>query len=60
VLLKLSSTFKLRNFDIGMKMIAIAPTHLIYIHRLGELYTFWCGAIVLSIPKVMRRPECRI
>ena len=32
-------------------MIAIAPTHLIYIHRLGELYTFWCGAIVLSVPK---------
>ena len=32
-------------------MITIAPTHLIYIHRLGELYTFWCGAIVLSVPK---------
>ena len=41
-------------------MIAIAPTHLIYIHRLGELYTFWCGAIVLSVPKAMREPENEI
>lgn len=24
------------------------------------LYTVWCGAIVLSIPKVVRRPECRV
>ena len=42
-------------------MIAIAPTHLIYIHRLGELYTFWCGAIVLSVPKGnARSPRNRI
>ena len=27
VLLKLSSKVKLRNFDIGMKMIAVAPHH---------------------------------
>lgn len=37
------------------------PTHLIYIHRLGELYTFWCGAIVLSVPKGnARSPRNRI
>ena len=41
-------------------MITIAPTHLIYIHRLGELYTFWCGAIVLSTAKAMREPDNRI
>ena len=41
-------------------MIAIAPTYLIYTYLLGKLYTFWCGAIVLSIPKVMRRPNLRI
>ena len=32
VLLKLSSMFKLRNFDLGMKMIAIAP-HRWYVQR---------------------------
>nr|DAQ42363.1 MAG TPA: hypothetical protein [Caudoviricetes sp.] len=31
MLLILSSTFKLRNFDIGMKMMAIAPTLDIYL-----------------------------
>ena len=30
VLLKLSSSLKLRNFDIDTKMIAVAPHHLIY------------------------------
>ena len=30
VLLKLSSILKLRNFDNGMKMMAVAPHHLIY------------------------------
>ena len=30
VLLKLSSKVKLRNFDYSMKMIAVAPHHLIY------------------------------
>ena len=60
VLLKLSSTFKLRNFDIGMKMITIAPYHLIFIYLMRSEYYQLVWAIVLSIPKVMRRPECRI
>lgn len=38
VLLKLSSCNKSRKFETGMKMIAIAPTHLIYIHHADELY----------------------
>ena len=59
----LSSTFKLRNFDIGMKMMAVAPHHLIYTYliqnkALDIINLVW--AIVLSIPKVMRRPECRM
>jgi len=54
VLLKLSSTFKLRNFDIGTKMIAIAPHHLIYTYLMYPVRLFdivrlvW--AIVLSVP----------
>ena len=56
----LSSTFKLRNFDIGMKMMAVAPHHLIYTYliqnkALDIINLVW--AIVLSIPKVMRRPK---
>jgi hypothetical protein len=31
-----------------------------YLMFVRFLYTVWCGAIVLSIPKVMRRPECRV
>ena len=60
----LSSKVKLRNFDIGMKMIAIAPHHLIYtyliviIRFLDIIKLVW--AIVLSIPKVLRRPDFRI
>ncbi|MBO5794571.1 MAG: hypothetical protein J6R11_05795 [Bacteroidaceae bacterium] len=43
VLLKLSSTFKLRNFDNGTKMIAIAP-HLWYVRpQLATYITFGVG-----------------
>ncbi len=39
-------------------MITIAPTHLIYIHRLGELYTFWCGWLLLyPYQKAMREAQ---
>ena len=44
VLLKLSSTLKLRNFDIGMKMIAVAPHQLIYTYlNRSEYYQFGVG-----------------
>ena len=44
VLLKLSSTLKLRNFDIGMKMIAVALHHLIYTYlNRFEYYHFGVG-----------------
>lgn len=60
VLLKLSSTFKLRNFDAGTKMIAIAPHHLIYTYlRRSEYYQIGVGYCFIRA-KVMRRPECRI
>ena len=43
VLLKLSSMFKLRNFDLGMKMIAIAP-HPWYVRpQLATYITFGVG-----------------
>ena len=43
VLLKLSSTFKLRNFDNGTKMIAIAP-HPWYVRpQLATYITFGVG-----------------
>ena len=43
VLLKLSSIFKLRNFDFSMKMIAIAP-HRWYVQPLLATYiTFGVG-----------------
>ena len=42
-------------------MMAIAPTLDIYLpYLIGFLYIAWCGAIVLSMLEVMRRPECRI
>ena len=60
VLLKLSSTFKLRNFDAGTKMIAIAPHLLIYTYlRRSEYYQIGVGYCFIRA-KVMRRPECRI
>ena len=44
-----------------MKMMAIAPTLDIYLpYPIRFLYIVWCGAIVLSMLEVMRRPECRI
>ena len=60
VLLKLSSKVKLRNFDNGMKMIAVASHHLIYtyLNRSGYCHLVW--AIALSIPLVVRRPDFRI
>jgi hypothetical protein len=43
VLLKLSSTLKLRNFDIGMKMIAVAP-HQWFVQPIVAFYiTFGVG-----------------
>ena len=59
VLLKLSSKVKLRNFDIGMKMIAVAPHQLVYtsLDRADIIILVW--AIVLSIPMVVRRPDFR-
>ena len=42
-------------------MMAIAPTLDIYLpYLIGFLYTAWCGAIVLSMLEVMRRPECKV
>ena len=46
-----------------MKMMAVAPHHLVYANliqskALDIINLVW--AIVLSIPMVMRRPECRI
>ena len=42
-------------------MVAIAPTLDIYLlYFVRFLYTVWCGAIVLSMLEVMRRPECRV
>ncbi|MBQ2122934.1 MAG: hypothetical protein II200_02960, partial [Bacteroidaceae bacterium] len=60
VLLKLSSTLKLRNFDYGMKMVAVAPHHWFVQSFLATCITFGVGAIALSIPEAMRRPECGI
>ncbi|MBO5086075.1 MAG: hypothetical protein J6B65_02420 [Paludibacteraceae bacterium] len=60
MLLKLSSKVKLRNFDIGMKMIALA-LHRWCVRPLLALYiSYGVGAIALSIPMVMRRPDFRI
>ena len=48
MLLKLSSTFKLRNFDIGMKMIAIAPASFdIYLSVRINYIQNWCGLLLL-------------
>ena len=46
VLLKLSSMFKLRNFDLGMKMIAIAPHQLVCIAIIGFSHNLWCGLLL--------------
>jgi hypothetical protein len=43
VLLKLSSTLKLRNFDIGMKMIAVAPHHRFVQPLLASYISFGVG-----------------
>ena len=43
VLLKLSSTLKLRNFDIGMKTMAVASHQLVCTARGGYSHIFWCG-----------------
>ena len=43
VLLKLSSTLKLRNFDIGMKMIAVAPHHRFVLPLLASYISFGVG-----------------
>ena len=59
VLLTLSSALKLRNFDIGMKMIAMAP-HQWFVQSFMAFTYPLVWAVVISIPKVMRRPECRI
>ena len=57
MLLRLSSKVKLRNFDIGMKMIAVA-LHRWFVQPLLAFYiSYGVGAIALSIPMVMRRPE---
>jgi hypothetical protein len=59
VLLTLSSAVKLRNFDIGMKMIAMAPLQWFVQPFMAFTYPLvW--AVVLSVSKVMRRPECGI
>ena len=47
VLLKLSSKVKLRNFDYGTKMIAVAPHLLVCIATIGSLHTLWCGLLLL-------------
>ena len=61
--MNLSSTFKLRNFDIRNEDDDGSTTPLIYTYLIQSkvldiINLVW--AIVLSIPKVMRRPECRI
>ena len=43
VLLTLSSALKLRNFDIGMKMIAMAPHHWFVQSSLGFYISFGVG-----------------
>ena len=43
MLLKLSSTLKLRNFDIGMKMIAVAPHHRFVQPMLAFYISFGVG-----------------
>ena len=43
VLLKLSSKVKLRNFDIGMKMIAVAPHHRSVQPLLASYISFGVG-----------------
>jgi hypothetical protein len=53
VLLKLSSQFKLRNFDNGMKMIAVAPHRLVLSSCKQTLQGFkilsdWCGLLFYS------------
>ena len=55
----LSSALKLRNFDIGMKMIAMAP-HQWFVESFMAFTYPLVWAIVLSVSKVMRRPECGI
>ena len=59
VLLKLSSIFKLRNFDFSMKMIAVAP-HSWFVQPLLATAYPMVWAIALSMLKAMRRPEYRI
>ena len=49
VLLKLSSTLKLRNFDIGMKMIAVAP-HLRFVQpMLASYISFGVGYCFIRV-----------
>ena len=47
VLLKLSSKVKLRNFDIGMKMIAMAPHHW-YVQPFGFYISFGVGYCLIN------------
>ena len=46
VLLKLSSKVKLRNFDIGMKIICSGTTSLICTAHLGFSHILWCGLLL--------------
>ena len=54
VLLKLSSTFKLRNFDTDMRMIAVAPHHRFVQPILASYISFGVGCYCFIHAKAMR------
>ena len=57
VLLKLSSTLKLRNFDYGMKMIAVAPHHWFVQPLLASYISFGVGCYCFIRTKAMREAK---
>ena len=60
VLLKLSSTLKLRNFENGMKIIGSGTTSLICTAYLGFSHILWCGLLLYPVQGNARSPINRI
>jgi hypothetical protein len=57
VLLKLSSTLKLRNFDYGMKMIAVAPHRWFVQPLLASYISFGVGYCFIQQQRQCEKPH---